>query len=160
MIQLDGVLSCALLSLLVVLLVLLLVVIGRLRLSKIVNHKSPLLGLQFSRDRLEFSRERLELNDRLKAGLRSIKFELLLNQKQSELARMHDKLRATNLNDSNLEIFPLDTQDIMFEMSSDESMTGIHEYRMSGEVSSNTDTFLEMENNNPIPITTRISIKR
>jgi hypothetical protein len=31
---------------------------------------------------------------------------------------------------------------------------------MSGEVSSNTDTFLEMENNNPIPITSRISIKR
>jgi len=132
------------------------VAIGRLRLSKINNQRSPLLGL-------EFGRERFELNDKLKAGLRSIRFELKHNQKQSELTRMHDKLRGTNLNNPSLEIFPLDTQDIIFQMSSDESEQSFscdYGYRFSGEVSSNTDTFLEMENNNPIPITTRISIKR
>lgn len=119
--------------------------IGRLRLSKI-THTSPLLGL-------EFERERFDLNDKLSSKLKSFKFELM-NQKQSELTKMHDKLRNTNLNDSNLAIFPSDTQNIMFEMSDETS-----DDCMSDDVSLSTDTF-EMENANPIPITMRLSIKR
>ena len=121
--------------------IIIMVVIGQLKLSKITN-KSPLLAF-------EFSRERYEISDKLKSGLKSIKFELM-NQKQSELTKIHTKLRDSELNDSNLNIFAPDTQQIMFEMA-DYTSDEFH-----SDITSNTDTFSEFETN-PIPITMRIS---
>lgn len=113
------------------------VVIGRLRLSKISN-KSYLLSLDFSKDRHE-------LNDKLRAGLKSIKMR---GQKPSELTRLHNKMRNSNINDSNLNIFAPDTQQIIFEMGEDEDTSD--EY---SDTTSNTVTFSESF---PIPITMRI----
>lgn len=128
---------------LIVVLILVLVVIGRLRLSKISN-KSYLLSLDFSKDRYE-------LNDKLRAGLKSIKIG---SQKPSELTRLHNKMRDSNINDSNLNIFAPDTQQIIFEMGDDENTSDEYSY---SDNTSNTVTFSESF---PIPITMRIGSEK
>ena len=103
--------SSALLIALVLVLILILVLIGRSRLANIPR-KSYALPY--------YGKERIELNDRLRTGLRSLRFELI-NGKQSELTKLHNKLKTNDLiTDSSLNIFASDKQKIMFEMS-DES---------------------------------------
>lgn len=117
------------------------VVIGRLRLSKI-SSKSYLLSL-------DLSKNRHELNDKLRAGLKSIKMG---SQKPSELTRLHNKLRDSNINDSDLNIFASDTQQIIFEMGEDEDTSDDY-----SDTTSNTITFSESF---PIPITMRIGSEK
>ena len=138
------ILALVLFLFILVVLILVMVVIGRLRLSKISN-KSYLLSL-------DFSKERYELNDKLSSGLKSIKMELK-NQKPSELTRLHNKLRESKLNDSSLNIFASDTQQIIFEME-DSSDTEFSDN------TSNTDTFSNLSHHTPVPITMRIGSQK
>ena len=102
--------SSALLIALVLILILILVLIGR---SRLANIPRKTYALPY------YGKERIELNDRLRTGLRSLRFELI-NGKQSELTKLHNKLKTNDITDSSLNIFASDKQKIMFEMS-DES---------------------------------------
>lgn len=134
--------------LIILLLTVIMIIAGRLKLSQI-NHKSsksPLLEL-------EFGRKRFEIDDKLRSGFKSIRLDYFCQNKTSDLTKIHNKLRESNLNDSQLNIFPGDLQNIVFEMSDETD----YEDEME-DVSSNTDTFLDTDDAvMPVPITLRVA---
>ena len=137
--------------LLAILLTVIMLIAGYLRLSKI-NDKSS----RFPLLELEFGRKRFEIDEKIRSGFKSIRLDYFNQNKSSELTKIHNKLRKTNLNDSQLNIFPGDLQNIVFEMSDTD-----YEDEFADN-SSNTDTFLDTdEASMPIPITLRVaSLKR
>ena len=117
----------------------------------------------FSRD-LDSNSNRLNFSDRkqqaqsyqIPAQVEKTDLSSVNQNKSSELTKIHNKLRKTNLNDSQLNIFPGDLQNIVFEISDTD-----YEDEFADN-SSNTDTFLDTdEASMPIPITLRVaSLKR
>ena len=106
-------LSILILIFLVFIIISTLLIVGFFKLSKL-PFKFPHLFSSSS-----YSKETIALNDQLKTKIKSIKFQILnKGNKESQLTRMHAKLRKSN-NVNQLNVFASDTQKIIDEKFDD-----------------------------------------
>lgn len=125
------IISILILILIILIIISALIAIGLSRLSK--------LPLKFPHLFYSYDKETIALNDQLKTKIKSLKFQFLnAGNKESQLTKMHAKLRKTN--NPNLNIFASDTQKIIDENFDDLNESDM-EFRLNDSLKSTSLSF-------------------